>query len=371
MSYLLKDIYNHRFFNTLTAAIKHAVPLFSKNTFLTLIHNEHWDEMALKQRMKHIAITLHTVLNGTYTEKLQQVYKIIEACRANGAKDQTLEYMFFPEFIALYGMGDIGSSMKAIELVTAFASCEYAIRPFLATYPQETMAQMFKWSTHPNPNVRRFASEGCRPRLPWGQAIASLKKDPAPIFPILENLKNDASEYVRRSVANNLNDIAKDHPGLVVQLATRWKGMSKETDWIIKHGCRTLLRKANKESLVLWGLSDAPDCGIEKLELKRGTISVGEYLEFAFELVVFDLQPVKLRIEYGLDYVKANGKHSRKLFKITEALYDNSRKYPFKRKQSFSDMTTRKHYAGEHTLTVVVNGREMASRKFTVVKPPG
>ena len=103
--------------------------------------------------------------------------------------------------------------------------------------------------------VRRLASEGCRPRLPWAMALPNLKENPAPIIPILENLKNDPARFVRLSVANNLNDIAKDNPEIVIDLVKKWKGESKEVDWIIKHGCRTLLKQGNPEVMELFGFN--------------------------------------------------------------------------------------------------------------------
>ncbi|TDH24246.1 hypothetical protein EXU57_15655 [Segetibacter sp. 3557_3] len=227
MPALLKDIYDDRFFSTLSRSLESALPGFRKDLFLARVHNDGWEQRALKDRMKHIANCLNPFLNGNFRQQVPVLANIIKACRANGAKEQALEYMFLPEYIALFGIEDFASSMKAIELVTAFTSCEFAIRPFLNRYFDATMEQMLKWSTHQNPYVRRFSSEGSRPRLPWGLAIAGLKRDPTPLLPILENLKNDPSDYVRRSVANNLNDIAKDHPELVVELAARWKGTSK------------------------------------------------------------------------------------------------------------------------------------------------
>ncbi len=112
---------------------------------------------------------------------------------------------------------------------------------------------MLQWSQHANEHVRRLSSEGCRPRLPWAMALPALKRNPAPILPILENLKHDPSEFVRRSVANNLNDIAKDNPDIVIALAARWKGISRETDAIIKHGCRTC---SSRDIVLYWNTTD-------------------------------------------------------------------------------------------------------------------
>jgi 3-methyladenine DNA glycosylase AlkC len=168
-------------------------------------------------------------------------------------EDGGLVYIFLPDYIEQYGLEDFESSVKAIENVTRFVSCEFAVRPFILKYGGTMMKKMRTWSLHKSYHVRRLSSEGSRPRLPWAISIPELKKDPSPILPILENLKNDPSEWVRRSVANNLNDIAKDHPGLVIELARKWKGISRETDAIIKHGSRTLLKK---DMLKYWIITD-------------------------------------------------------------------------------------------------------------------
>ncbi len=364
MPALLKDIYNAHFFGTFIISLEQVIPGLEKHLFLSQVYDEKWEQRALKERMKHIAAILHIYLKGNYKRQITALIRIIEQCRENGAKEQALEYMFFPEYISMFGINDFKTSMMAIEFVTGFASCEFAIRPFLNCYFEQTMAQMLEWSTHDSPNVRRFASEGSRPRLPWGLAVTALKTNPAPIIPVLENLKNDPSVYVRRSVANNLNDIAKDHPDLVMEIAGRWKGTSKETDWIIRHGSRTLLRKANKHSLSMWGLSDAPGCSVKNLVLQPNLLAIGNILEFSFDLFIEEEKALKLRIEYAVDYLKANAKHSRKLFRITEHFFESNQTYRFKRKQSFRDLTTRKHYPGPHQLSIVVNGLQMATCSF-------
>ena len=272
--------------------------------------------------------------------------------------------MFLPDFIEQYGLNDLQTSLKAMETITQFTSCEFAIRPFLLRYPDEVMAQMLKWSQHSNHSVRRFSSEGCRPRLPWAMAIPQLKKDPSPILPILQNLSADESLFVRKSVANNLNDIAKDNPGVVLQLVKGWKGLSKETDWIIKHGCRTLLKKADKDVYKLFGLNGTANCEVNGLKLQKSKIRIGDRLHFSFDLKTKNKNETKLRIEYAVYYVKANGTQSRKLFKLTEKAYRPGTTYSFSRHQRFQDFTTRKHYPGKHKIGIVVNGQELATKEF-------
>jgi hypothetical protein len=195
-------------------------------------------------------------------------------------------------------------------------------------------------------------------------AIPYLKKDPSLIVPILENLKNDASLFVRKSVANNLNDIAKDNPDVVIELVQKWKGYSKETDWIIKHGCRSLLKKADKNTYDIFGLNGTVSCTVEKLKLSKRRVKLGERLEFSFQLRHANKEAAKLRIEYAIYYVKANGQQARKLFQLKENNYQANTTYLFNRQQRFEDFTTRTHYAGKHKIAIVVNGQELASKEF-------
>lgn len=224
------------------------------------------------------------------------------------------------------------------------------------------MEQMYTWSKDENECVRRLASEGCRPALPWGQALTSFKKNPAPILPILGQLKADPSIYVRKSVANNLNDISKTHPDLVMKLAKDWYGKNEYTDWIVKHGCRTLLKKGNREMLALFGYEGAAFVDVQNFRLETTVISIGEDIIFSFEILV--KKAAKIRLEYGIDYIKSNGKRSRKIFKISELSLEQYKKKSYKKKHSFADVSVRKHYPGVHFITLIVNGIEWGTLDF-------
>ncbi|WP_211345684.1 DNA alkylation repair protein [Paraflavitalea soli] len=362
-----KNIYNDTFFNQFTAVLGKCIKGFDKKRFLKKIYDDAWEARELKQRMKHIAQVLHEFLPGQYDKNISLIKDIIIALRKEGISGG-LEYMVFTEYVEAYGLEHYDISMQAMEFITQFISCEFAIRPFIIRYPEKAMKQMLLWSKHESLHVRRFSSEGCRPRLPWAMALPALKKDPSAILPILENLKDDTSEFVRKSVANNLNDIVKDNPDIVLGIVKRWQGVSPRTDWIIKHGSRTLLRKAHPQAMKLFGLAVADQIVIDKLKITDKSIGIGDTLHFSFDLTNSGKKPIKLRVEYGIDYMKSNGKGNRKLFKITENTYQPGQTYSFKRAQSFRNLTTRKHYAGQHTLAVVINGQELAVKKFTVTE---
>jgi 3-methyladenine DNA glycosylase AlkC len=237
----------------------------------------------------------------------------------------------------------------------------------LLHYYKPTLSRMLHWSGHEKYQVRRLASEGSRPRLPWAMAIPALKKDPTPVLPILENLKNDPHEIVRRSVANNLNDIAKDHPALVLQMATHWKGFSKETDALIKHGCRTLLKQGHPEILNHYGLS-AKSTTLANFAITTPVVSVGNNLEFKFTIKNEQPGPQTIRIEYAVYYLKQNGTFAKKVFKIRERLFLANEEITLTRRQSFKPITTRTFYPGPHRLGLILNGEEKEIKTFDLVR---
>ena len=153
------------------------------------------------------------------------------------------------------------------------------------------MSHMYNWAEDENFHLRRLASEGCRPRLPWAMSLPVFKKDPTPILKIMETLKDDPVEYVRMSVANNLNDISKDHPDVVLDICERWFGRSKNTDWIVKRACRTMLKAGNKRALLLFGFGDPDQLKVANLSFDRQTLAMGEELRFSFEIELKDETP--------------------------------------------------------------------------------
>jgi 3-methyladenine DNA glycosylase AlkC len=265
--------------------------------------------------------------------------------------------------VECYGLDNWDISIPALALFTQYSSSEFAIRPFLAKDPKKGMGHMLQWAKDENPHLRRLASEGCRPRLPWAMALSGFKKDPTPILPILETLKDDPSEYVRMSVANNLNDISKDHPGLVLEISEKWLGQSKNTDWIVKRACRTLLKEGNTQALLLFGFGDPGHIDVKKLTFSTPSLTIGDDFRFTFEMSFESDEEFRIRLEYGIDFVKANGKLSRKIFQIREASFEPGT-HTISRKHSFQDLSTRKHYPGQHRMAIIVNGVEKLNAKF-------
>jgi 3-methyladenine DNA glycosylase AlkC len=363
---LIKDIYSVSFYEKLGQAVAEVHPTFDKKKFIETIYEGDFTQKEWKERMKRTTVVLHQFMPQNFIEAVSLIDKIIENLKKNNFTDGNLAFIFFADYIEVYGLDDFKTSAKAFITITQFISCEFAVRPFILKYKEEMINEMVKWSKHKNHHVRRLASEGSRPRLPWAMAIPFLKKDPSSILPILENLKNDSSEYVRRSVANNLNDIAKDNPQIVLEIAQKWKGQTKETDGIIKHGCRTLLKQGHPEILGHYGL-ESTNIELSNFEIKTPFVKIGDYLQFQFQLNNKNNEDKIIRLEYAVHYKKAKGHLAKKVFKISEKIYPSNQLTKVERKQSFKLITTRVFHTGMHQLSIIINGTESEALEFELI----
>lgn len=351
----LKNLYTTELITSVARAIKSVYPTFNSTRFKKRVFDKDWPERELKQRLRHITLCLGEFLPTDYLQALTILKNV-------PSQFYGFEYMFFPDFVEVYGMKHFDESMIALEQFTKDSTSELAIRPFIIKYPQKAMRQMVRWSRSDNHHVRRLASEGCRPRLPWAMALGEFKRDPTPIFKILERLKQDESEYVRRSVANNLNDIAKDHPELVYQTAKQWLGVHSDTDKLVKHACRTLLKRGEPRVLRLFGFKKAGHITLNKFKLDK-SVKRGQSICFSFQLDTPARALGKLRIEYALGFMRANGTLSAKIFKISESDYREQSK-AISKSHSFKKISTRRFYPGTHSLAIIVNGNELVKKHF-------
>ena len=353
----LKNMLNYDSLNKFALTIKSEYSLFNVDEFLKTVIDETWEDLELKARGRQITLSLKKYLPSDYGEAIKIIDNVI-------VKYKGFACFCFPDFVELYGQDEenLDLSIKALGRYTQYMSSEFAVRPFIINYEERMMEQMYIWSKDKNEHLRRLASEGCRPSLPWGQALQKYKEDPTPILPILEELKADPSLYVRKSVANNLNDISKTHPDLVIKIAKEWYGKNEYTDWIVKHACRTLLKKGNIDALAIFGYDDINSVDVNDFNLNETAISIGEDITFSFKIVA--KKESKIRLEYGIDYMKSNGKRNRKIFQISEIVLEENQEKIYSKKHSFADVSTRKHYSGTHTVTLIVNGIERGNLNF-------
>ncbi|MGB0951794.1 MAG: DNA alkylation repair protein [Planctomycetota bacterium] len=354
----LKNQYDRAYLENLCYALDRCAPQgIDRPAFLAAAFADGWEDLELKGRMARITESMRAVLPEDYLEALPIL-------REAAASFDGYLSMFFPDFVERYGMEHWQPSVDALHHLTRFGSSEFAVRPFVKADASRMIATMLEWASDPNEHVRRLASEGCRPRLPWAMNLPAFQKDPTPLLPILEALHADPSEYVRRSVANNLNDIAKDHPDVTLQTATRWQGESKDVDRVVKHACRTLLREGNPGAMRLFGFRDPSDIALTDLRLDATEIPLGGELQFHFQLQTSGTLG-KVRVEYRIDFARPHGRGARKVFQIGESDSSESNR-SITRRHSFVDRSTRKHYAGGHQLTILVNGVAKAEVAFAL-----
>ena len=304
MSTLLKDIYSLTFYKNLATELQILLPDFSTEIFITKIFDAHWEQKELKDRMRHTANVLHYFLPESFDKASEIIQQLSLTLMQKPTKGDGLAYLFLPDYIERYGINYFDVSVKTIELVTQLSSCEFAVRPFIIAYPEKMMMQMHAWSTHDNHHVRRLASEGSRPRLPWAMALPAFKKDPNAVLPILENLKNDPS--------------------------------------VLAH----------------FGLSQSEAILFSDFKLHTPKIAIGENLSFAFTVTNTDVISHTIRLEYAIYYKRQNAIFGKKVFKISERQLAPNESLTINRNQSFKIITTRKFYAGTQQLGVIINGIE-------------
>lgn len=358
----LRLMYNEESVGTLADAVAAAYPRFAREPFLAAVFAPGWDDLALKERMRRITTVLHDFLPTDYGDALAILRQALPLLGEQG-----FEKMVFPDYVDVYGRDDLGRSLDALETFTQSVSAEFAIRPFIERYPQETMARMEQWAGHSHPGVRRLASEGCRPRLPWGMGLPALKQDPSPILPILDRLKNDPNESVRRSVANNLNDIAKDNPGVVIALLGQWQaGATPEVAWITRHALRTLVKDGHPQALELLGIGPA-EVLVSPVTVTPETVVIGEKVTFSFTITATGNAPQDLVVDYALYMQRAKGQQTAKVFKIGRWTLQPGETVAITRSHSFHPITTRKYYPGPHAIEPQLNGERYGRAEFVLL----
>ena len=354
----LKNVFNEKFVNKFADAIKTYDKSFKKDAYVKTILLK-LEALELKERMRLISTQINLSTDLSYVE----MFEVLKKSKTHFSYEENmgLASMVFPDFVEVYGLDDLGESLVALECFTIDSSSELAIRPFIIKYEDATMRQMLKWAKSENEHIRRLASEGCRPRLPWAIALPPFKKDPKKVFEVLELLKNDESLYVRKSVANNLNDISKDNEEMLISFVGENINKTKNTDWVLKHASRTLLKKGNKKILAYFGYKEAKHVQIKDFRLNQRVV-LGENLLFSFDLFSDEVLG-NLRIEFELDFVRLNNKRGKKVFMISQSTHTTNQK-TINKKYSFKKITTRQYYKGEHFLSIILNGVKLETKSF-------
>jgi 3-methyladenine DNA glycosylase AlkC len=272
-------------------------------------------------------------------------------------------------YIADYGLDHWDSSMKAQYVLTQEFTAEYSIRPFLDREPARTLARLHEWASDPSPDVRRLVSEGTRPRLPWAPRLRRFQLDPSPVLELLELLKDDESLYVRRSVANSLNDIGKDHPDTLVATCRRWmKDATKERRWLIRHALRSAVKRGDSAALEVLGFGSTEVAEVLDLTMEPRRPRIGESVRISFRVRNSGPDQAAFNVDLRVHFVKASGSSGPKVFRVREVTLEPAEQKDLSKLISLRQQTTRTHHEGRHDVEVVVNGVTRSRGSFLVVR---
>lgn len=370
-TFSLKDqLFNPQKVAYLASLFVQAYPAFPVDEFCHKVTAE-FPNLELKQRISHIAEVLYEILPDEYTQSLPILLAALPPeLDPTKTDDDFGDFILAPLalFVALYGCTAVSlqDSLNALRQMTKRFSAEDAIRYFINAFPDETMAFLEACATDDNYHVRRLASEGTRPKLPWAQKLLIDHKRP---LPILNQLYADPTRYVTRSVANHLNDISKIEPQLVIDTLKTWqdsgKQNEKEMTFITKHALRTLVKKGNQAAFDLLGFGEIPNITITNFSTSTPEVRVGEAFQFVLEFESH--QPQNLLVDYLMTFASDSNKQGQKVFKLKQLELEAGKKVKIKKKHPMKLMTTRRLYAGQHTITLQINGQLLESLTFDLL----
>lgn len=369
-TFSLKDVlFNTQTVTQIANLFAQADPAFKADLFIqnTLAQ---FPQLELKERSTCIAKQLHALLPNNYNQAVTVLLKALPPpLDPHKTDDDFGQFVFasYSEFIALYGCSEeyFEVSLQALKEITKRFSVEYALQSFINAFPQKTLAELTLWAADSNYHVRRAASEGTRPRLPWGKKICYTAKD---TMPLLNILHKDSTRFVTRSVANHLNDYSKTDPRLVLKTLTHWQTVplqtQKELQWLTKHALRTLIKQGNTEALALLGYKAKPAIRISNFTVQTPVVLIGTALEYSFSILA--QKKSALLINCIIEYQTKRGTLQPKVFKISQDVLQINEQKMYTKRIPFKIMTTKKLYVGLHTIHIQVNGKTVASGSFMV-----
>jgi len=334
------------------------------------------DKLELKQRSEQITNAMIKCLPDDFQTAGKIMEKSLSSEDHNREKEEDLcstgisgwGIMPMTHYVGLRGLKHFDLSMELFREMTKRFTSEFGIRFLIIAEPKRSLSLFKKWVKDPDEHVRRLVSEGTRPRLPWAMQLTDFVNDPTPTLPLLIALRDDESEYVRRSVANHLNDIAKDHPDLIAKIAADWLNgeVSTERQRLVKHACRTLVKQGHSDTLKALGYKP-PRIEIKKLSILTPKVEFGGYLEFDLSLSSLIGRDQRLIIDYAVHHQKANGQLSPKVFKWKSLTLTGKDDLQAIRRHPMKKISTRKYYPGKHRLEILINGKSMAMTDFDLL----
>ncbi|MCO4772951.1 MAG: DNA alkylation repair protein [Deltaproteobacteria bacterium] len=376
-----KHAYSPAKVQAMSALLQKRLPAFQAEVFSASITPTLTD-LEMKARVDLIARALRDAIPLPYPEAIAALVSVLGPPGAIAGKDAwgpddpsgegLTGFAVWPvtHFVSLFGRDHHADSMAALESLTRRFTAEFALRPFLEAEPERTLAVLRTWATSPDQHLRRAASESTRPRLPWGIRLRGFVADPTPVLALIEPLRTDPEEYVRRSVANNLNDIGKDHPQVLVEVAERWWAEGHPaTRRLVKHALRSLVKAGHPGALGVLGFSVPARVQLAGLQVAHPRLVLGETQVVTGRLQSQSPGDQRLVVDYRLHLVGAKGRPRTKVFKGTLATLSAGAVLDLRFALPIRKITTRRYYSGLHAVEVLVCGAACGRVEFELTVP--
>ena len=350
----LKDRVDAALGRRLAAELVAAWPAFPRRRFMSGLADA-LEHLELLDRIGELADRLSRSLPAEFGAAAEVLWRCLDSPTFDG-------WMTLPcsTFVGRHGIDDPELALPLLAGITPRWSSEWAIRPFIARHPELTYDHLRRWTAADDAHVRRLVSEGTRPRLPWAPQLRALVADPTPNVPLLDALAGDPAPYVRRSVANHLNDISKDHRALALDLARRWLARDGAA-WTARHGLRTLVKRGDRQALELAGVTIDADVRLVELAVERDRVAIGESAAFTLTLELATGDPADVVVDYRVHYVGARGVKAPRVFKLARRRLEPGLPVTIRREHAFDHVSIRRIHPGRHAIDIQVNGRVLGT----------
>jgi 3-methyladenine DNA glycosylase AlkC len=366
--YQLKDQFGLSAPRAIARMIRAVHPDFPHEDFLRDVARG-YGPMSLTGRGFHVAEALRRHLPRDYPVAIDILLESASQPHEHRASNGMAGFLYMPHlfFVARHGLDHFEESMRAQHALTQLFTAEFSIRAFLEKYPERTLARLREWVSDPSHHVRRLVSEGTRPRLPWAPRLRAFQRDPRPVLELLELLRDDPELYVRRSVANNLNDIGKDHPVLLADVAKRWlRDATPEREWVIRHALRSAVKRADAGALRALGFGGKVAVSIRGVRISPARPRIGDAVTISFDLVNPSRRAQRVMADVVIHFAKARGTGA-KTFKLKAVTLAAGERVTLAKKIGLAQLTTRRHYPGEHRVEAQLNGQARRLGSFLLV----
>jgi 3-methyladenine DNA glycosylase AlkC len=365
MSYQLKDQFGPSAPRAIARMIHAVYPDFPQKAFLRDALAG-YGPLSLTERGRQVAEALHRHLPQDFGRAVDILLGSSDQPHGHRATRGMAGFLYLPHliFVARHGLEHFEHAMRAQYALTQRFTAEFSIRPFLEKHPRRTLARLREWASDPNVHVRPLVSEGTRPRLPWAPRLRELQRDPTPVLELLERLKDDPELYVRRSVANHLNDIGKDHPALLARIARRWlRDATSERRWIVRHALRSAIKRGEPWALRVLGFGGPAQVQVRRFRAHPPAPRIGGEVELSFRIENRLARTQHVLVDLVVHFVKARGATA-KIFKLRTIRLAPGVGMLLGKKISLAQLTTRRHYPGVHRVEAMLNGRRVPLGEF-------